>query len=58
MKNREKLKSLNNSDLAYFLCIDDEGNCRGCCSICQRYYEENCDDRCVTGVNEWLENED
>lgn len=57
MKNIDKLKELNSSDLAYLLCIDNEGDCRGCCPICKRFEQDNCDDRCVSGVAEWLESE-
>lgn len=58
MKNIDKIKQLNATDLAYMVCIDNDGECRGCCSICQRFKENNCDDRCIQGVFEWLESEE
>ena len=58
MKNINKLKELTSTDIAYLVCIiDNVGDCRGCCAICQRHKENNCDDRCVTGVYDWLESE-
>lgn len=57
MNNYDKIKQLNPTDFAFFVCIDNEGEQRGCCTLCQRFYDDNCDDRCVTGVAEWLERE-
>lgn len=58
MKNLEKLKQLNSNDFAFAVCIDNVGDCRGCCPICKRFYENNCDDRCVLGVVDYLESEE
>lgn len=58
MKNIDKLKELSSTDLAYLLCIDNVGDCRGCCAVCQRHKQGNCDDSCIKGVEEWLESEE
>ncbi len=57
MNNYEKIKQLSPTDFAYFVCIDNEGNDRSCCPLCKRFYQDNCDDRCVNGVSEWLQEE-
>lgn len=57
MNNYEKIKQLSITDFAYIVCFDNDGNNRGCCPLCKRYFQKNCDDRCVIGVIEWLESE-
>ena len=57
MNNYDKLKQLDTTDFAYTVCIDNLGDCRGVCAICQRHIEGNCDDRCIYGVKQWLESE-
>ena len=54
MNNFERLKQLSPLDVAYLLCIDNVGDCRGCCTVCARHYQNNCDDECIKGVHEWL----
>ena len=51
------LKELSVEDFAYTIAIDNCGDCRGVCAICQRHVEGNCDDRCVVGIIEYLESE-
>lgn len=55
--NFELLKQLDASDFAYAVVIDNVGETRGVCAICQRHHEDNCDDRCLCGVYEWLQKE-
>ena len=52
--NFERLKKLDASDFAYAVVVDKDGENRASCAICQRYYEDNCDDRCLCGVYEYL----
>lgn len=53
--NFEALISLSLEDFAYSIVFDDDGEQRGVCSICQRHKENNCDDRCIVGVIEYLQ---
>jgi len=57
MKNFEKLKKLSLVEFAQFICFGQEGEDRATCTLCQRYYENNCDDRCYSGTIEYLERE-
>ena len=54
MRNFEMIKTLSPENFAYMVCIDKDGEQRGCCTLCQRFFQDNCDDRCVVGVTEWL----
>jgi|GEM_PF-6556630 len=51
------LKQLPTRDFAYAVAVDNVGDCRGVCPICQRHFDGNCDDRCVDGIVEYLEKE-
>ena len=57
MKNIDLIKELSATDLAFLFCVDIDGEMRSCCPICMRYKQGNCDDRCIQGVEEWLESE-
>lgn len=58
MNNFERLKQLSIEDFAYAVCIDNEGENRGCCPLCKRHFQNNCDDRCIKGVIDYLQEED
>jgi hypothetical protein len=49
------LKTLSARDFAYAVAVDNVGDCRGVCPICQRHIDGNCDDKCVGGIIEYLE---
>lgn len=55
--NLERLQKLDASDFAFAVVVDSDGEHRSTCAICQRHYENNCDDRCLCGVYEWLQKE-
>ncbi|MBR2526524.1 hypothetical protein IKE67_08690 [bacterium] len=54
-KRFDLLKSLSVRDFANAIAIDNVGDCRGVCPICQRNVDDNCDDCCVNGIVEYLE---
>jgi len=49
------LKQMNVRDFTAAIAIDNVGDCRGVCPICQRSIDGNCDDCCVNGIVEYLE---
>ena len=51
------LKQLPTRDFAYAVAVDNVGDCRGVCAICKRHYDGDCDDKCVSGIIEYLESE-
>ncbi len=58
MNRFDILKSLSIEDFAYVVAIDNDGECRGACAICQRHIEDNCDDNCISGIIEYLKSEE
>lgn len=58
MTKFDLLKSLNATDFAYAISVDNIGDCRGVCAICQRHHDGDCDDRCINGIVEYLESEE
>lgn len=59
MNRWEAMKALPIGTVAQAIVFDNEGNERGCCPICQRYIEENCDDQCkICGVSEFGDEEE
>ncbi|MBO5870376.1 MAG: hypothetical protein J6Q89_06460 [Clostridia bacterium] len=57
MNKFEALKELSAVDFAYAVSVDNVGDVRGVCAICQRHIDGDCDDRCISGVVEYLESE-
>ena len=57
MNKFEALKELSAVDFAYAVSVDNVGDVRGVCAICQRHHDGDCDDRCISGVVEYLESE-
>ena len=55
MKNIDKLRLMDEQELAKKLCFDDEGNKIGVCNCC--IYQDDCCDLCYIGVMEWLKSE-
>ncbi len=54
MNRWEAMKELSVDAAAQALVFDDEGFERGCCPVCQRTLENNCNDECFRGVKEYL----
>ena len=53
--NFDLLKTLSTRDFAQAVAVDNVGDCRGVCPICQRHFDGDCDDKCVSGIVEYLE---
>lgn len=55
--NFDVLKELTPAEFAYAVALDNCGECRGVCAICQRHFDGDCDDKCISGIVDYLERE-
>jgi hypothetical protein len=55
LNNFDKLKQMDIHDFAQRIVFDSEGNMLSPCSICA--FSGDCNDKCYSGVLEWLKSE-